>query len=147
MHVVQHMYFLFLPPASPPSSSGVRVRAHTPATPSPRSASVLGAFLGGRSRSTRPTHTGTHAHARAHRCAGLRFQYTEYGPNMGYDRSLLQCDGSLLPQVRGSAISAHQIRSEYGFNVSSLPQSGPWDGGKGFESIREAMSRCSLETY
>eukprot|EP00277_Geminigera_cryophila_P011289 CAMPEP_0179450730 /NCGR_PEP_ID=MMETSP0799-20121207/34702_1 /TAXON_ID=46947 /ORGANISM="Geminigera cryophila, Strain CCMP2564" /LENGTH=277 /DNA_ID=CAMNT_0021245117 /DNA_START=89 /DNA_END=919 /DNA_ORIENTATION=- len=45
-------------------------------------------------------------------------------------------------KVRGNAMLSSQISQEFGFNTGSLPASGPWDGGMGFECIREALSRA-----
>ena len=46
-------------------------------------------------------------------------------------------------KVRGAAMPASQIKHEFpGFNIGSLPPSGPWDAGRGYESIQDAMSRA-----
>jgi broad specificity phosphatase PhoE len=45
-------------------------------------------------------------------------------------------------KVRGNAPAASSIQQEFGFNVSGLPQSGPWDGGRGYEGVTESMSRA-----
>eukprot|EP00802_Teleaulax_amphioxeia_P020657 Tamp_20951.p1 GENE.Tamp_20951~~Tamp_20951.p1 ORF type:complete len:344 (+),score=53.72 Tamp_20951:25-1032(+) len=43
---------------------------------------------------------------------------------------------------RGTALTAAQIQQEFQFNVSNLAQSGPWDGGRGFETTAEALVRA-----
>jgi hypothetical protein len=45
----------------------------------------------------------------------------------------------------GAALTAGEIQQQYQFNVGNLPESGPWDGGRGFEStVCVDVFRCSV---
>uniref|UniRef100_A0A7S4KXR3 Phosphoglycerate mutase-like protein n=1 Tax=Guillardia theta TaxID=55529 RepID=A0A7S4KXR3_GUITH len=45
-------------------------------------------------------------------------------------------------KVTGRAMEAMTIKQQFGFDVSSLPPSGPWDSGRGFEGTTEAIQRA-----
>eukprot|EP00960_Hanusia_phi_P038580 753492-Hanusia_phi.AAC.7 len=57
-----------------------------------------------------------------------------------------QSDGGMVNQTGVDRIFRRCFPAdcvqEYGFDVSSLPPSGPWDSGKGFEGTTEAIQRA-----
>ena len=38
--------------------------------------------------------------------------------------------------------SPRAIKDQFGFNVDALPSNGPWDGGRGFETLPESVARA-----
>ena len=45
-------------------------------------------------------------------------------------------------KMPGKARSPRAIKDQFGFNVDALPSNGPWDGGRGFETLPESLARA-----